>query len=38
MNTNIPIYRAKKVDSDEYAIGYLFQDFYNFKWFIHDSV
>ena len=37
MNTNIPIYRAKKIDSDEYAIGYLFQDFYNFKWFIHDS-
>lgn len=24
MNINVPIYRAKKIDSDEYAIGYYF--------------
>lgn len=38
MNTNIPLYRAKKIDGDEYVIGFLFKDYYNFKWFIHDSV
>ena len=35
---NIPIYRAKKQDSNEYVMGFLIQDFYNFKWYLTDTV
>lgn len=30
MNTQIPIYRAKKINSDEYIIGWLLQDCFGY--------
>jgi hypothetical protein len=33
---NIPIYRAKKIDSDEYVEGYLYSNISNNKYYIRE--
>jgi len=38
MKTNIPIYRAKKIDSDEYVEGYVFPSFGSCVIWIYDDI